>query len=112
MYEILRQSMLNLNHHIDVTGAYAGNARLFEATGVGTLLITDWKQKFAGHARAGQGGRLAIALPRNALKWSSYYLEHDEKRETIARAGQQRSLRDRTYYRRMPELADIVQKYL
>jgi len=30
MYEILRQSMLNLNHHIDVTGAYAGNARLFE----------------------------------------------------------------------------------
>ena len=51
MYEILRQSMLNLNHHIDVTGAYAGNARLFEATGVGTLLITDWKPKFAGHAR-------------------------------------------------------------
>ena len=36
---------------------------LFEATGVGALLITDWKQKFAGQARAGQGGRLAIALP-------------------------------------------------
>jgi len=41
-----------------------------------------------------------------------YYLEHDEEREAIAHAGQQRTLRDHTYYQRMQELAAIVERYL
>jgi spore maturation protein CgeB len=40
-----------------------------------------------------------------------YYLEHDEERAAIARAGQQWTLRDYAYYQRMQEFADIVQKY-
>jgi len=46
MYQVLRDSLLTLNHHGDV-GPYANNLRLFEATGVGTLLITDWKENLA-----------------------------------------------------------------
>jgi len=41
-----------------------------------------------------------------------YYLEHHEEREAIARAGQERTLREHTYYQRMQELVDIVRKYL
>lgn len=39
-------------------------------------------------------------------------LEHDKEREATARAGQQRTLREHTYYHRMQELVDIVCKYL
>jgi spore maturation protein CgeB len=37
---------------------------------------------------------------------------HDEEREEIARAGQRRTLTEHTYYHRMQELVDIVQRYL
>jgi spore maturation protein CgeB len=33
----LRRSLITLNSHIDMVGREAGNARLFEATGVGTF---------------------------------------------------------------------------
>jgi spore maturation protein CgeB len=34
MYQALRRSLITLNSHIDMVGRAAGNARLFEATGV------------------------------------------------------------------------------
>ena len=43
MFQVLRNSLLTLNHHGDLR-PFANNMRLFEATGVGTLLITDWKE--------------------------------------------------------------------
>jgi spore maturation protein CgeB len=44
MYRILAQSRITLNRHIDVAKNYANNMRLFEATGMGACLITDWKE--------------------------------------------------------------------
>jgi spore maturation protein CgeB len=41
-----------------------------------------------------------------------YYLEHEDEREEIARAGQVRTLRDHTYNQRMQALVDIVARYL
>jgi hypothetical protein len=46
MYQVLRNSRLTLNHHGDIS-SFANNLRLFEATGVGTLLITDWKENLS-----------------------------------------------------------------
>jgi hypothetical protein len=43
MYNILYNSNIALNNHINVAGPFANNMRLYEATGVGTLLITDYK---------------------------------------------------------------------
>jgi hypothetical protein len=34
------------------------------------------------------------------------------EREAIARAGQERTLREHTWYHRMQELIDIVERYL
>jgi len=111
MYKILCQSFMTLNHHIDVAGAYAGNARLFEATGVGTLLVTDWKKNLHEMFEPGKEV-VAYRSAEECVEMVQYYLEHDEERKAIARAGQQRTLRDHTYYQRMQEFADIVQKYL
>ena len=46
MYQILHGSRITLNHHGSIP-PYANNMRLYEATGVGTLLMTDWKENLA-----------------------------------------------------------------
>ena len=43
MYHVLRRSRITLNSHIDLAGDEAGNVRLFKSTGVGTFLLTDFK---------------------------------------------------------------------
>ena len=43
MLKILRKSKILINKHIEDT-EYANNMRLFEATGSGTMLLTDYKK--------------------------------------------------------------------
>ena len=110
MYQILYRSKLVLNHHGDI-GPYANNLRLYEATGVGCLLMTDWKKNLNEMFEPDR----EVAVYRNPQECAElieYYLEHEEERAAIARAGQQRTLREHTYYHRVNELVDIVQKYL
>ena len=110
MYRILCGSQVTLNHHGDVA-PYANNMRLYEATGVGAMLITDWKENL--HEMFEPGKQVvAYRTPEECVELIQYYLEHDDEREAIARAGQQRTLREHTYYHRMEELVEIVQKYL
>ena len=43
MLNILKKSKILINKHIEDT-EYAGNMRLFEATGCGSMLLTDYKK--------------------------------------------------------------------
>ena len=110
MYRILYNSKITLNHHGDIA-PYANNCRLYEATGTGTLLITDWKVNLHEMFEIGTEV-VAYRTPEECAELIQYYLEHEDERETIAKAGQQRTLREHTYYHRMQELIDIVYKYL
>ena len=111
MYQILFNSKITLNHHIGMAESYANNARLFEATGVGTLLVTDWKENL--HEMFEPGKEVVVYhSPEECADMIEYYLQHDEERETIAHAGQRRTLTDHTYSNRMQELVDIIRKYV
>ncbi len=110
MYRILRRSKIVLNHHGD-TAPYANNFRLYEATGVGSLLITDWKRDLHHIFEPGREVAVYQSLDECA-GLIHYYLEHDHEREAIARAGQERTLKEHTYYHRMQELIDIVRNHL
>jgi spore maturation protein CgeB len=107
MYQILHNSRITLNHHIDVAEQYANNMRLFEATGVGVLLLTDWKVNLSEMFEPGREV-VAYRSPEECAELIDYYLEHDAQREAIARAGQQRTLREHSYYHRMQELVDVA----
>jgi spore maturation protein CgeB len=111
MFDILHKSRITLNHHVDVAESYAGNVRLFEATGCGSLLITDWKKNLHEIFEP-EKEVVAYRTPEECVEMMKYYLEHDDERETIARAGQQRTRRDHTFHNRMQQLSDIVRKYL
>jgi len=109
MYQILRNSKITLNHHGDV-GPYANNLRLYEATGVGTLLITDWKVNLHEMFEPGKEV-VAYRTPEECAQLVEYYLKHDEEREAIAHDGQERTLREHTFYQRMQELVAILDRY-
>ena len=102
MYQILHNSKVTLNHHGDVE-PYANNNRLYEATGVGTLLVTDWKENL--HEMFEPGKEIvAYRDSDECIELIKYYLEHDDERRAIARAGQERTLKEHTCYHRMQEL--------
>jgi hypothetical protein len=111
MYQILRNSKMTLNYHIGAAGSYANNMRLFEATGVGTLLVTDWKDNLGELFVPGKE-LVAYRSPEQCAKLLEHYMEHGGQRKAIAQAGQQRTLREHTYYHRMEELVAIIGKYL
>jgi hypothetical protein len=110
MYQVLRNSLLTLNHHGNIP-PFANNLRLFEATGVGTLLITDWKENLHEMFEPGKEV-IAYHTSEECAELIRYYLEHQDECREIAHAGQQRTLREHTYYQRVQELVDIVAGHL
>jgi hypothetical protein len=110
MYRILRDSRMTVNHHIGIAGPHAGNMRLYEATGVGTLLLTDWKEDLHEYFEPGKEV-VAYRSPAECAELIRHYSEHEDERLTIARAGQDRTLKEHTFYHRMQELLAVLSKY-
>jgi spore maturation protein CgeB len=110
MYQILQNSKVTINHHGDIA-PYANNMRLFEATGVGTLLVTDWKANLSEMFEPG-GEVVAYRTAEECAEMVRYYLEHEQERREIAHAGQQRTLKEHTYEQRMNELVGVVKCHI
>jgi hypothetical protein len=107
MYQVLRRSRITLNSHIDLAGKEAGNMRLFEATGVGAFLLTDFKDNldtlFAPNRE--------VATWRNiddCLATIGRYIGNDDGRAEIARAGNARTMAQHTYRHRTREILGFV----
>lgn len=111
MYRALARSRVTLNRHINVAENNANNMRLYEATGVGSLLITDRKDNLHELFEVGKEV-VAYSSKEEAAELINYYLAHPEEAEAIARAGQARTLREHTYRKRMEELVPILQRHL
>jgi radical SAM superfamily enzyme YgiQ (UPF0313 family)/2-polyprenyl-3-methyl-5-hydroxy-6-metoxy-1,4-benzoquinol methylase len=111
MFAILQQSAITLNRHIDVAGDYANNMRLFEATGCGALLITDYRSNLNELFKIGKEV-VAYRSPEEAAELIKYYQNNPEEAAAIATAGQERTLRDHTYTRRMEQSAEILERHL
>jgi spore maturation protein CgeB len=111
MYEVLSRSRISLNRHIDVAEGYANNMRLFETTGVGTLLLTEAAPNLADLFAPGREV-VTYEDEDDLVDKIEHYLEHDAERGEIAAAGQRRTLNEHTYRRRMTELAAILERRL
>ena len=111
MYAVLSRAKMCLNRHIDAAEGHANNMRLYEATGVGTLLITDAKRNlaelFEPHEEV-----VTYSSEDELVEKIRHYLANDAERSKIARAGQERTLRDHTYAHRMRELVSILERFL
>jgi hypothetical protein len=110
MYEVLASSRVALNHHGDV-GPYANNLRLFEATGMGALLITDWKPNLGDYFDVGREV-VAYHSADECAELVDHYVAHEDERAQIAAAGQSRTLAEHTWPLRMQDLVSIVEEHL
>jgi spore maturation protein CgeB len=104
---------LNCHGAIDVCGhastSIANNLRLYEATGVGTCLVTDWKENLPELFEPGQEV-VAYRSIEECIEKVRHLLSHESERARIAAAGQARTLREHTYQRRMEELLTILER--
>jgi spore maturation protein CgeB len=107
MYEVLGRSRATINTHIDVADGFANNLRLYEATGMGALLITDAKQNLG---QLFEVGREVVAYRDAAecVELVDHYLGRPAEAAQIAGAGQRRTLRDHTWSDRMARLSEFV----
>ena len=110
-YQTLADAKIALNMHADFAKDFANNIRLYETTGVGTMLLTDSKKNLGDIFEPGKEV-VAYRDGEECARLIEYYLSHDEERETIAMAGQRRTLETHTYLHRMQELLAIVRKLL
>jgi hypothetical protein len=111
MYEVLARTRIVLNCHTDVSGRRAGNLRLYEATGVGSLLLTDAKDDL-GEMFDPEREVLTYGSAAECVEKIGYFLTHADEASAIAAAGQRRTLRDHTFRQRMTALLELLSRYV
>lgn len=109
MFQALRDSRLNLNIHADSSPRFASNMRLFEATGVGTCLVTDWRDNVPELFEPGKE-IVAYRSADECLERIRWLLDRPSERDAIAAAGQARTLRDHTFSERALTFDGILRK--
>lgn len=107
MYVVLARSRLTVNNHGAIARSAANNLRLFEATGMGALLVTEAGSNLSDLFEAGREV-VTYRDPQECGEVVRHYLDHPIEAEAIAAAGQRRTLRDHTWRDRMERLVDMV----
>jgi spore maturation protein CgeB len=111
MYGVLARSKITINVHAEVASGLAGNMRMFEATGMGTLLITEDAPNIRELYEPGTEV-ITYKSTENLVELINYYIDRPQERESIAQAGQARTLKDHSTAQRSKELIEIFTRYL
>lgn len=111
MYRRLAHARVAINFHIDAAAGYANNMRLYEATGVGTLLVTDAKKNLDSIFAVGREV-VAYSSLEECIELIRHFLTAEDARLAIAQAGQARTLASHTYGDRMMEYVGLVEPRL
>lgn len=84
------------------------NCRVFEVTALGRLLVTNYGAEVADELF--QDGKEVVCYrsPEELRGKVAYYLDHPDEREQIARAGQERTLREHTLEQRVLKLLVVA----
>ena len=83
------------------------NYRTFETTGCGTFLITNYTPGLEKLFDIGKEIVVYESIEDLDSK-VKYYLENEEEREKIAKAGYEKSVKNHTYYERCKMFINII----
>jgi len=111
MYRLLYSSKLVLNIHGGAAGEYSGNMRMFEATGVGTCLLTEnrsnLKELFDPDNEV-----VSYESIDDCIEKAKWLLSNENARKEIAEAGQKKTLKYHKVEDRCIQIIDIIKKEL
>ena len=111
MFSVLGNSKIVVNRHGTVAGPYAVNMRMYETTGSGAALVTESKSNLQDLFNVGTEV-MAYNNIDEAVDTAVSLLADPDRLAALARAGQQRTLRDHTYDRRAESLIEIFESDL
>ncbi len=111
MFQQLLDTRVVFNNHIDISPVSASNMRLFETTGVGTCLLTDWKENLSDLFEPDKEV-LTYRSAAECVEKVKYILEHEDERRELAAAGQLRTLREHTFDNRAARIDEIIRNFL
>ena len=108
MFQFLSDSDITINLHGDGI-TFAANVRLYEATGVGACLLTDWKHNI-GEIFEPDKEIVTFQSKEEAYDKIKFLNRHENTKKEIARNGQRRTLSDYTYASRIPDAIRFVKQ--
>ncbi len=111
MFEKISESKIVLNIHADTSPTYASNMRLFEVTGVGSLLLTDWKKNISDFFDEDKE-IVTYKSYEEAIEKTKWLLNNPEKIKEIAKNGQNKTLTKNDFCNRILELDKIIKENL
>lgn len=95
MYKLLSDSLITFNTHGDNELNEAANRRLFESTGVGACLLTDWRDNIADFFEP-EKEIITFRSKDECVSKVKFYLKNIDKLNKISHAGHLRTLSDHT----------------
>ncbi|MBF0353713.1 MAG: glycosyltransferase [Alphaproteobacteria bacterium] len=110
MYRLLGQAAIAVNIHIDMAEGHANNCRLYEATGMGALLLTD-AQSDLGDIFLAEKEVAAFSSPEECAAKIAFFFENVGQRKASAKAGQARTLSQHTFAHRAAEMIGQFKHY-
>jgi spore maturation protein CgeB len=110
-YDLLRRSDVTLNVQVDLNKGTTANMRMFEATGVGTCLLTD-KTSNLGELYEPDTEVATYGSIEECIEKSNYLMQNAQARRAIAEAGQKRTLREHTIDHRCREIDALLQTFV
>ena len=111
MYKILAESKIVINRHGAVADGFSVNFRMFEATGMGALLVTEQGKNTSDLFEPGKE-ILTYRSAEDAVQVIKKALADFESYQSIALAGQHRTLTEHTYEKRSREIDDVLRQLL
>ena len=109
MYQTLQNSLVTFNKHTEAAGTVIGNMRLFEATGVGTCLLTDTGDNM--NSLFEENSEVVVYNNLHECKEKlKFLLENESTRRNIAKAGMSRTLKDHSLENRCSELNQYLEE--
>jgi len=111
MLALLASARISLHLPGDAVLEDAGSKRLFEVTGMGSLLLTRAQPGLSELFEEGVE-MVTFSSAADCVEKIHCYLAHEDERRAIAARGQQRTLRDHTVTRRIALLTEHLQNAL
>jgi spore maturation protein CgeB len=108
MYQVLSESLIVLNIHADSSPEFASNMRLFETTGVGSCLLTDWKKNLNDLFEDGKE-IVSYTSSGDCLEKAKWLLDNPDTALRIGNEGQKKVLKEHTYDSRINDLIKIIE---
>jgi spore maturation protein CgeB len=96
MFDILQRSLITFNIHESLLKGNVGNMRMFEATGVGTLILNDFGHNLNSLFEVGKEVESYRSIPE-AIEKCYYFMTNPEKAMKIGEMAQIRTLKDYNY---------------